>query len=192
MEMKQSYSTSEVARFCHVTPDTIRKWAEAGRIQVFKTPGGHRRIRREDLLRFLRENGIPIHAELDNSAVKVLVVDDEKPIAHTIRRFLERSQKPFQLEVAGDGYDAGHHVATFQPDVVFLDMSLAGVDGVDVCRRIKNSPDSMGIQVIAMTTMEDASPVDRLMENGATTCLNKPFTPDDLRRALAKVGVELS
>src|SRR5689334_5209089 len=119
MEMKQSYSTSEVARFCHVTPDTIRKWAEAGRIQVFKTPGGHRRIRREDLLRFLRENAIPIHAELDNSAVKVLVVDDEKPIAHVIRRFLERSQKPFQLEIAGDGYDAGHQVATFQPDVVF-------------------------------------------------------------------------
>lgn len=192
METKQSYSTSEVARFCHVTPDTIRKWAEAGRIHVFKTPGGHRRIRREDLLKFLRENGIPIHSELDNSAVKVLVVDDEQPVASVIRRFLERSQKPFQLEVANDGFDAGHQVATFQPDVVFLDMHLAGMDGMEVCRRIKGSPDRTGIQVIAMTTVEDTAPVERLLENGATTCLNKPFTPDDLRRALAKVGVELS
>lgn len=192
METKQSYSTSEVARFCHVTPDTIRKWAEAGRIHVFKTPGGHRRIRREDLLKFLRENGIPIHSELDNSAVKVLVVDDEQPVASVIRRFLERSQKPFQLEVANDGFDAGHQVATFQPDVVFLDMHLDGMDGMDVCRRIKGSPDRSGIQVIAMTTVEDTAPVERLLEYGAATCLNKPFTPDDLRRALAKVGVELS
>jgi len=192
MEMKQSYSTSEVARFCHVTPDTIRKWAEAGRIQVFKTPGGHRRIRREDLLRFLRENNIPIHAELDNSAVKVLGVDGEKQIALVIRRFLERSQKPFQLEVAADGYDAGHQVATFQPDVVFLDMALAGVDGIDVCRRIKGSPEHVGTQIIAMTNNEDPAPVDRILENGATACLSKPFSPDDLRRALARVGVELS
>ncbi|MCK5861143.1 MAG: excisionase family DNA-binding protein, partial [Candidatus Hydrogenedentes bacterium] len=48
MEAKQSFSTSEVARYCHVTADTIRKWAEAGRLRVFKTPGGHRRIHRED------------------------------------------------------------------------------------------------------------------------------------------------
>lgn len=191
MEMKQSYSTSEVARFCHVTPDTIRKWAEAGRIQVFKTPGGHRRIRREDLLRFLRENNIPIHAELDNAAVKFLVVDGEKPTALVIRRFLERSQKPFQLEVAGDGYDAGHQVATFHPDIVFLDLSLSGCDGLDVCRRIKAAPEHPNIRVIAMTTPEDTAPVDRILEHGASACLSKPFSPDDLRKALAKVGVEL-
>ena len=64
MEQKQSFSTSEVAKYCHVTADTIRKWAEAGRITVFKTPGGHRRIRREDLISFLRENGIPLHPDL--------------------------------------------------------------------------------------------------------------------------------
>ena len=73
MESKQSFSTSEVAKYCHVTADTIRKWAEAGRIQVIKTPGGHRRIRRDDLVRFLRENNIPVHGDLDNSGVKILV-----------------------------------------------------------------------------------------------------------------------
>ena len=103
METKQSFSTSEVARYCHVTADTIRKWAEAGRIQVFKTPGGHRRIRREDLIRFLRENSIPVHEDLDNSGVKILVVDDEKAVISVIRRFLERSKTPFQIEVAMDG-----------------------------------------------------------------------------------------
>lgn len=191
MEMKQSFSTSEVAKYCHVTADTIRKWAEAGRIHVFKTPGGHRRIRREDLIRFLRDNSIPIHADLDDSGVKVLVVDDEKAVISVIRRFLERTQTPFQIEVAMDGYDAGHLVATFRPDVVFLDLRLPGVDGFEVCRRIKNAPEHSHTHVLGMTGYYQPEVAERIVELGATMCLQKPFTPDDLRRALAKVGVEV-
>ncbi|NIA12489.1 MAG: response regulator [Nitrospiraceae bacterium] len=192
METKQSFSTSEVARYCHVTADTIRKWAEAGRIRVFKTPGGHRRIRREDLLAFLRENSIPVHEDLDDSGVRILIVDDEKAVISVVRRFLERSQSPFEIEVAMDGYDAGHQVATFRPDVVFLDLRLPGIDGFEVCRRIKNDPQHTGTRIIAMTGYYDGDVSQRVVELGAMMCLQKPFTPDDLRRALAKAGVEVS
>lgn len=192
VETKQSFSTSEVAKYCHVTADTIRKWAEAGRIHVFKTPGGHRRIRREDLIRFLRENSIPIHEELDNSGVRILVVDDEKAVISVIRRFLERAQTPFQIEVALDGYDAGHQVATFRPDVIFLDLRLPGIDGFEVCRRIKSDPESSNTKVIAMTGYYEGEVAQRVIELGASMLMQKPFTPDDLRRALAKVGVEVN
>jgi len=158
---------------------------------VFKTPGGHRRIRREDLLRFLRENAIPIHPELDNSGVKVLIVDDEKAVLSVVRRFLERLQTPFQIEVAMDGYDAGRLVATFRPDVVFLDLRLPGVDGFEVCSRIKASPEHRSMHVIAMTGYYEPEVAERIIDLGASLCLQKPFTPDDLRRALAKVGVEV-
>lgn len=192
METKQSFSTSEVAKYCHVTADTIRKWAEAGRIQVFKTPGGHRRIRRDDLVRFLRENSIPIHEDLDAMGVKVLVVDDEKAVISVIRRFLERSKTPFQIEVAMDGFDAGHQVATFRPNVIFLDLRLPGLDGFEVCRRIKADPDSAAAKVIAMTGYYEGDVAQRIIELGAEMLLQKPFTPDDLRRALAKMGVEVN
>ncbi|MBP8129771.1 MAG: response regulator [Candidatus Hydrogenedentes bacterium] len=192
METKQSFSTSEVARYCHVTADTIRKWAEAGRIQVFKTPGGHRRIRREDLVRFLRDNSIPIHEDLDNSGVKVLVVDDEKSVISVVRRFLERAQTPFQIEVALDGFDAGQQVATFKPDVIFLDLRLPGLDGFEVCRRIKSNKDTASMHVIAMTGYYEGDVAQRIIELGAAMLMQKPFTPDDLRRALARVGVEVN
>lgn len=191
METKPSFSTSEVARYCHVTADTIRKWAEAGRIRVFKTPGGHRRIRREDLLRFLRENGIPVHADLGNAGMKVLIVDDEKAVLSVVRRFLERSQTPFQIEAALDGYDAGRLVAMFQPDVVFLDLRLPGMDGFEVCSRIKSAPEHAHTHIIAMTGYANPEVVERIIELGAAVCLPKPFTPDDLRRALAGVGIEV-
>ena len=148
MEMKQSFSTSEVATYCHVTADTIRKWAEAGRITVFKTPGGHRRIRREDLTRFLRENNIPVHADLRDDGVKILVVDDEKSVISVIRRFLEHSKTSFEIRVAMDGFEAGQHVGTFGPTVVFLDLRLPGLDGFEVCRRIKASPETAETSII--------------------------------------------
>lgn len=192
MEAKQSFSTSEVARYCHVTADTIRKWAEAGRIHVFKTPGGHRRIRRGDLVRFLRENNIPIHEDLDNSGVKVLVVDDEKAVISVVRRFLERAQTPFQIKVAMDGYDAGHQVAIFRPNVIFLDLRLPGIDGFEVCRRIKADPETSSCNVIAMTGYYEGDVAQRIVELGAAMLIQKPFSPDDLRRALAKVGVEVN
>ena len=192
MESKQSFSTSQVAKYCHVTADTIRKWAEAGRIRVFKTPGGHRRIRREDLVRFLRENSIPMHEDLDKSGVKILVVDDEKAVLSVIRRFLERATTPFQIEVAMDGFDAGHQVATFRPDIIFLDLRLPGIDGFEVCRRIKTNADSSSSHVIAMTGYYEGDVAQRVIELGAVMLVQKPFTPDDLRRALAKVGVEVN
>lgn len=190
--MKQSFSTSEVAKYCHVTADTVRKWAEAGRISVFKTPGGHRRIRREDLISFLRENNIPLHSDLSDDGIKVLVVDDEKAVISVIRRFLEHSKTTFEVKVATDGFEAGHHVGTFKPSVVFLDLRLPGIDGYEVCRRIKSSAETANTSIIAMTGYYEAEAANRIMELGAVMCLQKPFTPDDLRRALAKVGVEVN
>ncbi|MBX7256857.1 MAG: response regulator [Candidatus Hydrogenedentes bacterium] len=192
MEIKQSFSTSEVAKYCHVTPDTIRKWAEAGRIHVFKTPGGHRRIRREDLLQFLRENSIPIHGDLDTSGLRILIVDCERTVAAVIRRFLERTRNSFQIEVAHDGFELGQLVSTFRPDIVFLEARVPGHDGYELCRRIKGMPDLPNVRIILMASIEEGDSISRGAEHGASVSLAKPFTPDDLRRALARVGIEVS
>lgn len=191
METKQSFSTSEVARFCHVTPDTIRKWAEAGRIPVFKTPGGHRRIRRDDLVRFLRDNSIPLHPELSMNGTRILVVDDEEAIVTAIRRFLETVDRHFEVTVATDGFDAGHQVGTLRPSIVFLDLRLPGIDGFEICRRIKAAPETASTNVIGMTGFYEAAVANRIVEMGAATCLKKPFTSDDLKKALALVGVQV-
>jgi len=192
MDTKQSFSTSEVARYCHVTADTIRKWAEAGRIKVFKTPGGHRRIRREELLRFLRDNSIPIHAELNSLGMKVLVVDEDPSVVNVVTRFLERSQNTFMLESASNAFEAGFQVATFKPDVIFYQLSLPGADGIEVLRRIKASNELANCHLIALAGPEDGDLADQAVERGAAMALRKPFSPDDLRRALARVGVEVS
>jgi len=192
MDIPESFSSSQVARYCHVTADTIRKWADAGRIAVFKTPGGHRRIRREDLIEFLNTNNIPIHPDLKVPGFKVLVVDHENAVISTVGRFLDRAAIPFRVEVARDLFDAGRQLALFRPDVVFLDLDMPGVDALAVCKRIKSLPEHAGIHVIALARSADSDIARRAMEQGALLCLRKPCTPDDLRRALAHGGIEVA
>jgi len=192
MQKKQSYSTSEVARFCHVTADTIRKWALAGRIEVFKTPGGHRRIRHEELMRFLRDNDIPIHAELQEARQRILIVDDDAASVALIRRFLERTRVPYEVEEVSDGFMAGHRLATFRPDVLFLSLDMAGWDGAQTCQRIKAMPEHSRMRVIAMGSGQEGASNGKASDFGASLLMRKPFAPDDLRRGLARVGVEVN
>ena len=94
--------------------------------------------------------------------------------------------------MASDGFEAGQQVATFRPDVIFLDLRLPGLDGFEVCRRIKSNPMTEHIKIIAMTGYYEGDVAQRVVELGAALLLQKPFTPDDLRRALAKVGIEVN
>lgn len=189
--MKPSFSTSEVASFCHVTADTIRKWSESGRIRAFKTPGGHRRIRREDVLRFLREHGIPVPRDLRDAESKILVVSQDGVLSATIQRFLERSRSSFLVQSARDSFDAGRLVSLFQPDVVLFDLGLPGVNAIDLCRRIVESPDSAGIRVVAVASGDQAEQSKEAAAKGFPV-LKKPFSPDDLRKVLAAVDIELT
>jgi len=191
IEDKQSFSTSEVAAYCHVTPDTIRKWAEAGRIQVFKTPGGHRRIRRDDLLRFLNDNSIPVHNDLNEGGVRILVVEPEGSAVTVIRRFLDRSRNAFEIDSATDAFEAGRKIVSTNPDVVFFDVRLPGVDAFDIFRLIAHSDEFSKMKVIALTPPADHDLAGRATESGAALSLRKHFTPDDLRRALARVGIDV-
>ena len=191
MDSKPSFSTSEVARFCHVTPDTVRKWAEAGRIPVFKTPGGHRRIRRDDLVQFLQENGMPLSGDLKPNDLRVLVVDSEPEVVASIRRGLDDCTRHVVISVATNGFDAGHQLGVFQPGMIILDLGLPGIDGFEVCRRIKASPESNSTKIIAMTGAPDTRLNEQITGLGAAAYLTKPFTNGDFRQALQLVGVDL-
>lgn len=191
MEQKESFSTSEVATFCHVTADTIRKWSEAKRIKVFKTPGGHRRIRREDLVSFMQKNNIPINAELSVGGTRILIVDEDQAMTAIIQRFLEHSEAEFDIAIANNGFEAGRQIGVFYPKVVFLDMEMVGMNAADVFRQIKSDHGpATDPQIIATTENYSEENDQKFKKMGASLCLQKPFTPDRLRRALAMIGIE--
>ncbi len=176
MRDKAVFTTFETAKLCHVSPLSIINWVNAGRLSAFRTPGGHRRIRREDLITFMRDNGIPLPDELQEGSGlrKVLVVDDEAGIRDLLAKHLASRSDPYEVLTAADGFEAGRLVATHKPHVVLLDLKMPGLDGFQVCRTIKADPETSKTVVIAMTGYHSPETEARILECGAVRCFSKP------------------
>ncbi len=123
----------------------------------YRTPGGHRRIRRDDLLAFLRKHQIPTPESLIEGTFSVLVVDDESEIVDMVKSFLLR-QGGYEVATASDGISALLEVGRVKPDLLILDIMIPGVDGMEVCRRIKADTTNKTI-IIAVSGSADTKTI---------------------------------
>ncbi|RMG97057.1 MAG: response regulator [Deltaproteobacteria bacterium] len=183
---KDTYSTHDVAKICSVTPTTVIRWIEDGLIPAFKTVGGHRRVRREDLERVCRERGIPFDSPAGGGVGRVLVVDDEPVVLELVRDVVRDLDRQFEVEVARDAFDAGRLVATFRPQLIFLDLMMPGVDGFEVCRRLKQDPSTRNTEILAITGYYTEANTERILAAGAAACLRKPLDVQEVRAKVAE------
>lgn len=179
--IKDTYSTHDVAKICCVTPTTVIRWIEDGLIPAFKTVGGHRRVRREDLERVCRERSIPFTVPTGTEVGRILVIDDEPVVLDLVRDVVKDLSHKFEVEVAKDAFDAGRLVATFRPQLIFLDLMMPGVDGFEVCARLKKDPATTNTEVIAITGYYTEANMERILNAGAAACLKKPLDVTEVR-----------
>src|SRR6476660_8484927 len=128
---KSIYTTHEVSRLLHVNPRSVINWIEQSLLPSYRTPGGHRRIRRDDLLAFLRKHQIPTPESLLEGTLSVLVVDDEHEIVDMVKSFLLRLGG-YDVATASDGISALLEVGRVKPDLLILDILIPDVDGMEV------------------------------------------------------------
>lgn len=178
--VQKSYlAPREVAEMLMVSPATVRNWATNGDLPSISTPGGHRRFMRHELERFARDNNLAINLPGDDS-IRLLIVDDDIPVATYLSRFFDQLDVPVKTMAAHDGYTAGRLVHVFQPHIVLLDLMMPGLDGFEVCRKIKSDPTTKVTRVLTMTGYYDESNVTRAIEAGAEHCLAKPIKEGEL------------
>ena len=180
--VKDTYSTHDVAKICCVTPTTVIRWIEDGLIPAFKTVGGHRRVRREDLERVCRERNIPFNVPTGTEVGRILVVDDEPVVLDLVRDVVKELNHAFEVEVAKDAFDAGRLVVSFRPQLIFLDLMMPGVDGFEVCARLKKDSATKDTEVIAITGYYTEANTERILAAGAAGCLRKPLDVIEVRR----------
>jgi len=182
--MAKILSTFAIAQMLHVDPGSVANWIDQGLLKAHRTPGGHRRVRTEDLVYFLRAHKMPIPEGLTPDPVRILVVDDNPTITKLIAKAINSAHPEFEVVEAHDGFKSGTIVATFQPDVVILDLRMPGMDGVEVCRQIKSQESTKSAEVLAMTAYPTDENVEKVLETGARICLNKPLNMDLLIREI--------
>ena len=183
--MAKTLSTFRIAKMLHVDPGSVANWIDQGLLSAHRTPGGHRRVTADDLVRFLRKHKMPIPEELGARPTRVLVVDDEPAITRLIARAVQNAHPDVEVTEAHDGFRAGQIVATLKPDVVVLDLKMPGMDGYEVCRLIKSQEATQHTEILAMTAYPSPENFARIRECGARVCLPKPLDMDKLLQEVA-------
>jgi excisionase family DNA binding protein len=171
---KEVFTTGEVADICRLSQQTIIRCFDTGQLNGFRVPGSKfRRIPREELVRFMKHNSIPMDG-LDSDKIRVLVVDDDPEIIELFVDVLRRDHR-FEVATATTGYDAGVQTQGFNPDVVILDYMLPDVNGNVVCRTIREHPDLAGTKILIISGLINQPQIDELFAAGADDFIKKPF-----------------
>ncbi|MFC1834859.1 response regulator [Thermodesulfobacteriota bacterium] len=176
----------QASKYCSVSPKTVANWIDEGHIKAFRTVGGHRRIRKEDLNEFLRRQGMPIPIEMEiNEAHKILVIDDDRLIVETIVTSLEQDEHNYEIISAADGFEAGLQVSHFRPDLLILDIMMPDIDGYEVCRKVKQDPSTSHMKIIVLSAYLDEENYEKMKQYGADACFSKPLPLEKLKREVA-------
>ena len=181
-------TVSQAGKCCNVSPKTIINWIEAGHLKAYKTVGGHRRIKKEDLDQFLRDKGMPLPEEpKGEERKKILVVDDDKIIVETIVQSLEEDEYGYEMISASDGFEAGLQVSHFKPDLLILDIMMPDINGYEVCQKVKSNPESKDTKIIVLSAYLNDEAFKQMKEYGADACFSKPLPLEQLKYEVAKL-----
>ncbi|MFC2091377.1 response regulator [Elusimicrobiota bacterium] len=183
---KKTYSTADISKLLDVYPATVAKWIDKGELKAYVTPGGHRKVKKMDLLDFMNKYKMPIPEDFNiNHCAKILVVDDEEEIVRSISRALEKKIKNCKVYSASNGFAAGHAVSSVKPEIIILDIMLPGIDGFTVCRQIREK--HIDSKIIAITGYPSEENRKKMFECGADHFFAKPFELQELMEIIEQI-----
>lgn len=171
----QSVLTShQVGALLQVNPSSVNNWIREGRLPAFRTPGGHRRIRARDLVRFLRDHQMPIPRELEAAGgARLLWVDDDAALLRGLRRAF-RAFPHVDARFVDNGVEALVLVGSYHPTAVVLDIQMPGMDGLEVLRRLRTSEATRAIDIVVVSGCADPHVVAAAEKAGVRAYLFKP------------------
>lgn len=117
---------------------------------------------------------------------KILVVDDDSKIQMVIRIMLQK--KGYDVRCASSGIEAFQEIPEYRPDLILLDVMMPGMDGYEVCRKLKSSESTKNLPVIMLTALGMGEDFEKAIENGADWYIVKPFNS---RQLLSRVSMLL-
>jgi two-component system, OmpR family, response regulator RpaA len=184
--MKTVFTTGEAAKICKVSQQTIIRCFDSGQLRGFRVPGSRfRRIPRDALYRFMKENSIPTDA-LESGRRRILIVDDDQAVVDLISEVLANDPR-FETKVVNNGFGAGMLAKEYHPDLIILDVMLPDINGQAVCELIRRDPTMSDIKIICISGMVEEEKISELKAAGADDFLQKPLDIDELVRRICRL-----
>jgi excisionase family DNA binding protein len=185
--MKEILTTFEISQLCEVDITTVINWVDSGKLTGYKTPGGHRRIKVEKFLEFIKNFNLPVPKGLKEKNFGVLVIDDDDEIREFLKAVLAAKYSDLSIWEAEDGFKAGKLLADKLPDLIILDIRLPGLDGFKVCELISSDNRLKDTKILAITAYHNEETKANILKTGAHDYIVKPFTSAELTERLSKL-----
>jgi excisionase family DNA binding protein len=189
---KEVYSAYDISRLCPASLDHIYRCLDEGLLEFFKITGGHRRIPHSSFEKFISENHYPIPPFTSNADVKyrVLIVEDDPDLLEIIGELLNDEPR-LEVRKEDNGFNAGLQIASWHPDLILLDFIMPGLNGFEVCKKIREHPETRDIPVLALTSLTTFENRKAVMDSGVSDFLGKPFYSESLlRKVRVLIGLE--
>jgi len=186
--MRDLFTTGQVAQICEISAMTVIRYCDSGKIKASKSPVTNvRRIPRDELIRFMKSYDIPVERLEAYEKIRVFVADDEPTQIDIIGRALDKMRGSFEVESSTSGYDAIIRIGSFRPDLVVLDLIMPNVDGFEVCRAIRNVPETSDAKILVVTGYMTSDNVDKAKDAGADDFMEKPLRIQPFRDKVAEL-----
>ena len=115
---------------------------------------------------------------------RILIVDDEPEACRLFSMML--ALQGYRTEIASNGLEALNRLRRDPPDVIFLDVTLPGVDGLSVCREIRATPALAKLPIVLVSAKSEKSLADEGLKAGADAYVGKPVALDEVLKAIEK------
>ncbi|MEL6346361.1 MAG: excisionase family DNA-binding protein [Myxococcota bacterium] len=167
-------TTHQAARLFNVSLPTIVNWIDAGKMDAHRTPGGHRRIARKEIIRFARAFSVPLPDSFlgQSGPTRILIVESDIDLGDTMRGMIQVLPR-VEVQVASGAFEAGYLLGSFEPQVVLLDTKMPGLDPSRVVSMIRSTRDGDDIKVLACSSGRDSRQATLLREFDGR--INKPI-----------------
>lgn len=109
---------------------------------------------------------------------RILIADDDEGLRHLLRLVLSR--EGYEVIEAADGSEALARAYDSNPSLVLLDVMMPGVDGYDVCRKLRSDQRTHRLPIVFVTAIDDIKQRNETLKLGADDCINKPIGPREL------------
>ncbi|GIW80738.1 MAG: hypothetical protein KatS3mg105_2545 [Gemmatales bacterium] len=172
--MKKVFTTGQVAKICKVAPRTVSKWFDSGRLRGYRIPGSQdRRIPREQLIKFLKEHGMPLGELEEEGWHKILIIGAEKLLIDRMKELLTE-ENGFRYEFANSGFEAGIQAESFHPDSIIIDLAMGRSEALQIAQNLRRNPQYESTIIIALASEDEVAP-ESLTEYGFNEAFKKPF-----------------
>lgn len=182
-----------------VTMRTVQHWADAGRLNCWRTEGGHRRIRRDSIERLLDARssrgggalpGTVVGAEAPAEALRILVVEDEPDLLRLYRMHLSRWRLKPVVSTAANGYEGLVVLGSLRPHLLIADLHMPQVDGFQMLRLLSAMPQLDGTEIVVVTGLGAQEVAQRGGVPHGIAVLPKPIPFSDLENIASRVAAQ--